>query len=107
MIRGTLRLIGFLVLAAGFVATVMDGARTLAAGQLSYAKLGETGFRLLGERFLLLQPAIERHIHPLLWDPVVLSLLLAPTSLVLLALGLILHRLGRVREPRVGAVTRG
>jgi hypothetical protein len=106
MIRAGLRLVGFLVLAAGFVAAVMDGARTLAAGQIAYAKVGETAFRLLGERFLLLQPAIERHMHPVLWDPGMLTLLLAPTSLTLLVVGLVLHRLGRVREPRVGALTR-
>jgi hypothetical protein len=99
------RLSGFLLLAAGFVAAVMDGARVLANSQFAYAKIGETAFRLLGERFLLLQPAVERHVHPLLWDPVLLNVLLLPTSLTLLALGLLMHRLGRRRDPAIGVVT--
>ena len=106
MIRASLRILGFLLMAAGFVAAVMDGARSLAASGLAYAKLGETAFRILGERFLLVQPAIERHVHPLLWDPVLLTLLLAPTSLLLLGLGLALHWLGQPPAVAVGHVTR-
>jgi hypothetical protein len=106
VLKGLVRVLAFAVLAAGFVAAVMDGARSLANGELAYAKLGATAHRLLNERFLLIQPALERHVHPLLWDPVVLNLLLLPTSLTLLVLGLVLYRLGRRPVATIGHMTR-
>jgi hypothetical protein len=106
LLRGLVRLIGFLLIAAAFVAGVMDGARSIAASGLDYAKLGETGFRLLGERFLQLQPAVERSVHPLAWDPVLVSLLQIPTSLMLLGLGLLIYRLGKRPPERIGQLLR-
>ncbi|MFY8038840.1 MAG: hypothetical protein ACOVN4_04125 [Bosea sp. (in: a-proteobacteria)] len=106
MIKGLFRILAFLLLAAGFVAAVMDGARTIANSAVDYAKLGSTLFRLFGERFLLLQPAVERHVHPLLWDPVLLNLLVLPTSVVLLVLGFVSYRIGRRSGSRIGHVLR-
>jgi hypothetical protein len=106
VIKGLFRILAFLLLAAGFVAAVMDGARTIANSAIDYAKLGSTLFRLFGERFLLLQPAVERHVHPLLWDPVLLNLLVLPTSVVLLVLGFLSYRIGRRSGSRIGHVLR-
>jgi len=106
VIKGLFRILAFLLLAAGFVAAVMDGARTIANGALDYAKLGGTLFGLFGDRFLLLQPAVERHLHPLLWDPVLLNLLVLPTSVVLLVLGFLSYRIGRRSGSRIGHVMR-
>ena len=106
MLRFVVRVLGFLAIAGGFVMLVVDGTRTLANGSLSFMALGEVGFRLLGERYLLLQPGIERHIHPLLWDPLVLHLTLMPASLVLLAIGLGLVMLGRKPPEPIGFDTR-
>ncbi len=102
MIKGVFRILAFVLLAAGFVAAIMDGARSLANSTLDYARLGATGFRLFGEKYLLLQPAIERHVHPLLWDPVLLNFTLLPTSLVLLVLGLVCHRIGQRSATPIG-----
>jgi hypothetical protein len=85
---------------------VMDGARSLAASGLDYAKLGDSAYRLIGDRFLQLQPAVERQLHPLLWDPVMLNILLIPTSLLLLALGVAVYRLGKRPAPVIGYVLR-
>jgi hypothetical protein len=107
MVRGILRAVGFVLLAGGFVAAVMDGARSIAASSLALMPTGEALFRLLGERYLLLQPGIERHIHPLLWDPIVLNLTLLPLSAVLLGLAFLFLWLGRRRrEPSVGFAVR-
>ena len=80
MFRFLARLSGLLLIAAGFVGLVIDGTRSIANGTLIFTPLGEVAFRVFGERYLLLQPAIERRIHPLLWDPVVLNLTLLPGS---------------------------
>jgi hypothetical protein len=106
MVKALLRILAFLVLAAGFVAVVMDGARSLAGSELEYAPLSSALGRLLGGRFDQAQAAIERNLHPLLWDPVMLGLGMAPASLVLLGLGLLLHRLGRRPASGVGYLTR-
>jgi hypothetical protein len=102
--RFLLRALGLLLLAAGFVGAVIDGTRSIANSELVVTPLGEAAFRLFGERYLLLQPAIERHIHPLLWDPVVLNLTLLPGFAVALVLGVILLWLGREPEEPIGYV---
>jgi hypothetical protein len=100
MLRFIARVLGLALLAAGFVGLVVDGTRSIANNAVSFTALGEIGYAVFQERYLLLQPAIERHVHPLLWDPFVLNLTLAPASLLALGLGAILLWLGqRPREP--------
>jgi hypothetical protein len=106
VIKSLFRVLAFLLLAAGFVGAIMDGARSLANATLDYAHVGSTALRLFGERFSLLQPAIERNIHPFLWDPVIITLLLLPTSAVLLVTGLMFYRLGRRSGAAIGYITR-
>jgi hypothetical protein len=106
VIKAMFRIFAFLTLAAGFVAAVMDGARTLANGVLAYASLADAGSRLLGARFSALQASTEE-IHPLLWDPLLASLLMTPASLALLAAGLLFHFMGRKQGDGVGYLTPG
>lgn len=104
--RFLLRLVGYLLLAGGFVSLIIDGARSIANSALLLTPLGETLLTLLGPRYLLLKPMVERDIHPLLWDPVLLNLTLLPTALVALLLGFLMLRLGTPREVEIGIVTR-
>ncbi|PTM39988.1 PetM family of cytochrome b6f complex subunit 7 [Bosea sp. 124] len=106
MVRFLLRLLGYLLVAAGFVSLVIDGARSIANSALQYTPLELALSTLVGERIKGLQPMIERGIHPLLWDPVILSLMLAPAALIAFLLGFLLLRLGAPPEPKIGIVTR-
>ena len=106
MFRFFLRLIGLALVAAGFVAVVIDGTRSIANNALSFTSLGEVAFAVFKERYLLLQPAIEHRVHPLLWDPVVLNLTLAPASLVALVLGVFFLWLGRRPKEPIGYLAR-
>ncbi len=106
MIRFLVRLLGYGLIAAGFVALVYDGARSIANAAPLVTPLGETLSALLRERYLLIQPAIERNIHPLLWNPVLLWVMRAPAALVALGLGFALLRLGARRDAGIGVVTR-
>ena len=106
MFRFLARVLGLFLIAARFVLLVIDGTRSIANGALTFTALGEVGYRLFGERYLLLQPAIERHVHPLLWDPVVLNLTLAPAALFALVIGAILLWLGRKPLEPIGYVAR-
>lgn len=106
MVRFLLRLLGYLIVAAGFVSLVIDGARSIANSAVQYTPLNLALSMLVGERVKALQPLIERGIHPLLWDPVMLYLMLAPAALVAFLLGFLLLRLGTPPEPKIGIVTR-
>ena len=106
MLRLLARVSGLFLVAAGFVGLVIDGTRSIANGALTFTALGEVGYRLFGERYLLLQPAIERHVHPLLWDPVVLNLMLAPAAVVAFVLGAMLLWLGRKPPEPIGYLAR-
>ncbi|UOM32550.1 hypothetical protein [Acuticoccus sp. I52.16.1] len=50
-------------------------------------QLGELWFRLSPETLQLAQPAVQRYLHPAIWDPGVLTFLLLPSwfALILLA----------------------
>ena len=106
MIRFFLRFFGYLAVGAGFVALVLDGARSIANQSLMMTRFGETLFRLFGESYLKLQPAIEKNLHPFLWDPVLLALSQAPSFVIGLVLGFLMLRLGRRPDPGVGYLTR-
>lgn len=104
--RFLLRLIGYLVVAAGFVALVIDGARSIANAGLRFTPVGEALSAAIQERYSLIQPAIERNLHPWLWDPLLLTLLRAPVAVVALLFGFGLLWLGRRRPAAIGIVTR-
>jgi hypothetical protein len=102
MLRFLARALGLVLIAVGFVGLVIDGTRSIANGTVMFTPLGEVAFRVFGERYLLLQPAIERHVHPFLWDPIVLNLTLLPASAVAFLLGVVLLWLGQKRPEPIG-----
>ena len=102
MFRFLARVVGLVLVAAGFVGIVIDGTRSIANGTVMFTPLGEAAFRVLGERYLLLQPAIERHVSQWLWDAVVLKFTLLPASVVGFVLGVILLWLGQKRPEPLG-----
>ncbi|WP_306222333.1 hypothetical protein [Bosea beijingensis] len=106
MVRFLLRLIGYLFVAAGFVALVIDGARSIANAGLRFTPVGEVLSAVIHERYQLIQPAIERNLHPWLWDPLLLSLMRAPAAAAALLLGFALLWLGRRPDEIIGIVTR-
>lgn len=100
--RFILRLIGLALLAGAFAAGVIDGARSIAASHLVLTPLGSTLYWAFPNKMPLLQPFIERQIHPLLWNPVLYDILLAPNWAVLGLVGLGLLYLLRKRPPPIG-----
>lgn len=72
-------------------------------GVIRLGALGEWWARLHQDSLLLLQPAIERHLSPELWDPGVQTVLEWPAVLDFGALALVfwvLHRIFRWRRYR-------
>lgn len=104
--RFLVRSVGYILVAAGFVTLVIDGARSIANALLRFTTIGDVLAAVMHEHYRALGPMIERNLHPLLWDPTLLSFMQAPAALVALGLGFILLWLGRAPEPQIGIVTR-
>ncbi|HEX8665584.1 MAG TPA: hypothetical protein VF744_16320 [Beijerinckiaceae bacterium] len=102
MFRFLARFAGLLLIAAGFVGLVVDGTRSIANGGLSFTPLGEVAFRLFPKSFPLIEPAVTRHVHPWLWDPILLNVFLLPASVLGFLLGALLIWLGQKREEPIG-----
>jgi hypothetical protein len=96
------RILGLVLLAGAFAACVIDGARSIADDHFSFTPLGSTAYWLLPTKFPLLQTFVERQIHPLLWDPILLNILKTPTWAVLAVLGALLLYAMRKRPPPIG-----
>ena len=101
MIRFVFRFIGLWILAAGFVALVRDGTKSIAGNQAFITRLTEDWNNLHPTSLASIQPAIERHA-PWLWDPVMLGILAAPTWLVLGIIGSVFILIGRKKKPLIG-----
>ena len=102
MFRFLARLLGLLLVGAGFVGLVIDGTRSLANGVLSFTPLGELAYELFPTRFPLIEPAVTRHVHPMLWDPVLLNFFLLPASVFGLLVGFVLLWLGQKPPEPIG-----
>ena len=103
MFRLCFRLAGLAAIALAFALLVKDATRSIAGGELALTPLGFDAVTLFPAKFALLQPLLERNLHPFLWDPVVLTLLRLPTWLALGAFGALLFYAVRPRPARIGA----
>ncbi len=106
MIKGVVRLIGFLMVAAGFAFAVVDGATSIAANALHYTVLRETLAAALPRQFPGLEALVTRNVHPLLWDPVLMTVFRVPTAIALVVLGMTVLFLVRPRTVTLGTPTR-
>jgi len=104
--RFLLRFVGLMLLAAAFAAAVIDGARSLAAQQVMATPMGLALDLAFPSKFPLLQPFVEKRLHPFLWDPVLVAILSAPAFVDMAALGALIFYLVRPRAPTIGAASR-
>jgi len=94
-----LRLLGVWLMLLAVVALTYDGTRVLADnGALVFTSLGEHWFAIHPPSLNATQAAIERHVAPFLWDPVMITLLLLPAWVVVGGLGALLYLLGYRRK---------
>jgi hypothetical protein len=99
MLRTAMRWMGYGMLALAMAVGVFDGARSISISSATATPLGTLAFWLFPRHFPMLEPAITRHIHPALWDPVVITLLLVPAVIALFVAGGLLLMLGQHRRP--------
>lgn len=94
-LRFLFRLIGTCIIAAGFVALVIDGTRSIADGALTLTAFGDLLSGIDPDLPANAQGFIQGGIAPWLWDPVALWILAQPSFAVLAVFGATLVLAGR------------
>ena len=94
------RLIGWVALLAGAAVLVRDGLVWIDTKHWAPIALGQLWYELNRSSLNLVQAVIQRYIHPFLWDPIILTILLFWAFAVLMILGVLLLALFRKRARR-------
>jgi len=96
------RLIGWIIFLAGVSVLVRDVLVWIDTKRWAPMALGQLWYDLNRSSLNLVQAVVQRYIHPFLWDPIIVTILLCWAFAVLTVLGLLIlalsGRRGRVRE---------
>jgi hypothetical protein len=104
MIRFVFRFIGLICLAAAFILVIYDGTKSIAANSLFLTSV-RTLWELINAGSLQkLKPLIDPYAGGLLWDPVMVAILAAPSWSLLGGFGILLLLFGRRKRPLIGYV---
>ncbi len=96
--RFFIRFIGLIVLALGFIGIIVDGTRSMANGAFWFMSVRDLCDTLFSNGIEALQASIIAHTPAWLWDPVFVSILQLPASVVGFAIGAFLVWFGN-RKP--------
>jgi hypothetical protein len=97
-----MRFIGLICLAAAFILVIYDGTKSIAANAL-YLTSARTLWELINAASLAkLRPLLEPYAGGILWDPVMVSILSAPSWSLLGGFGILLLVFGRRKKPLIG-----
>jgi hypothetical protein len=102
MIRLFGRVFGIVLLAAGFVSLIYDGARWIADNVVHFTSLEEAWNMISSSDPHVFRPAVERTLGSWAWNPVIETVLRQPTWLLLGILGAIFVLLGRQKKRLIG-----
>ncbi len=100
MFKSILRLLGLFALALAVITAVLDVTRTIADSAPVITPLGTDWFNFSPSSLNLSQAIIQRYVHPVLWDPVFVKILLMPSWAVFAILAGLLLWFGKPRERR-------
>jgi hypothetical protein len=102
MIRGLLRLLGVLFLAAAFILLMYDGAKSIADSRIYIYKLGQLWTDIHVTSMQAAQAKVQASLPSMVWDPLITTVLDQPSWLVFGIVGTVLILLGRKRKPLIG-----
>ena len=94
------RAIGWIVLLFGGAVLVRDVLVWIDTKHWAPIALGQLWYQLNRSSLNLVQAVIQRYIHPFLWDPIIVSVLLCWAFAVLMVLGALLLVLFQRRTAR-------
>ncbi len=101
MLRLLIRFIGLVLLAAGFIALIIDGTRSIAGGRLLVVSLNRGAAELFPALYQDLQASVES-VSAFLWDPLLTTLMLTPVSLAFGGAGVMLIALSHRQPAPIG-----
>src|SRR5256885_14621640 len=101
MIRFLFRFVGLLCLALGFIILVHDGTKSIADQRWFITKVSDLWITFHEASLTGLRPALES-VSGVLWDPVFVNVLNAPSWAALLGVGAILILVGCKPETLIG-----
>ena len=84
------RLIGWIILLSGFSVLVRDVLVWIDTRHWAPIALGQLWFDLNRSSLNLVQAVVQRYIHPFLWDPIIVTILLCWAFAVLMVLGAVI-----------------
>lgn len=100
MLKSLCRLIAMIALALALITAVLDITRSIADSTLIMTPLGLDWFNLSPATLNMAQASIQRYLHPLLWDPIIQTILLAPSWAVFFCVWLVFTLAGRRPQTR-------
>lgn len=96
------RVVGFVVLALALVFAVLDITRSLTASELILTPLAQTWADISPQSLLTMRELVEKWTLPFFWDPVMTTVLLLPSWIVLWFIAMVLLKLSQKRETPYG-----
>lgn len=96
------RAFGWAFLILALVVLARDVWTWIGGGPIRLMRLGELWFHLDSESLNLTQALTQRYLHPAVWDPGVVTVLLWPAAMILAGVGLVLLVAFRRRRGRSG-----
>ena len=100
------RLIGWIILLAGLSVLVRDVLVWVDTKHWAPIALGQLWFDLDRSSLNLVQAVVQRYIHPFLWDPIIVTVLLWWAFAVLMFLGLLILALSHSGTRRRARLSR-
>jgi hypothetical protein len=94
------RLIGWVAFLAGAAVLVRDVLVWIDTKHWAPLTLGQLWYDLNRSSLNLVQAVVQRYIHPFLWDPIIVSILLCWAFAVLMVFGALLLIVFRRPSPR-------
>jgi hypothetical protein len=94
------RLIGWIFFLAGLAVLARDAFVWIETKQWAPIALGQLWFDLDRSSLNVTQAVVQRYIHPFLWDPIIVTILLSWAFAVLMILGVLLLVVFRKRVRR-------
>src|ERR1700730_2358660 len=100
------RLIGWIIFLAGVSVLAWDVKGWVDTGHWAPIAVGQLWYDLDRASLNLVQAVVQRYLHPFLWDPVIVTILLCWAFAVLMVLGLLILALSGRRARRPTTVSR-
>ena len=95
-----LRILALFSLAIAVITAVLDVTRSIADSTVVFTSLGIDWYHFAPTSLSRAQEIIQELVHPIIWDPIVQTILLAPSWAVFTALWMIFSLLGNRKKAK-------